>query len=65
MFVDPDSLLSVSLWREEAAVAQWRRHAAHGQRVGRARGIFRDLSARCAVVRDYGLTQGREAGVRG
>jgi heme-degrading monooxygenase HmoA len=59
---DPDKLLSVSLWRDEAAVAQWRRHAAHRatQSAGRG-GIFRDYRLRvAAVVRDYGMTQGRE-----
>lgn len=59
---DPDKLLSVSFWRDEAAVAQWRRHAAHRatQAIGR-KGIFRDYRLRVAgVIRDYGMTQRRE-----
>jgi len=59
---DPDKLLSVSFWRDEAAVAQWRCHAAHRatQSAGR-RGIFRDYRLRvAAVARDYGMTQSRE-----
>jgi len=60
--VDPDKLLSVSFWRDEAAVAAWRRHAGHRatQSAGR-KGIFRDYRLRvAAVVRDYGMTQTRE-----
>ena len=40
---DPEKLLSVSFWRDEAAVAAWRGHAGHreAQEVGRG-GIFRD-----------------------
>jgi len=59
---DPDKLLSVSFWRDEAAVAVWRRHAGHRatQSAGRE-GIFRDYRLRVAtVVRDYGMTQRRE-----
>jgi heme-degrading monooxygenase HmoA len=59
---DPDKLLSVSFWRNEAAVAQWRRHAGHRatQSAGR-NGIFRDYRLRvAAVIRDYGMTQRRE-----
>jgi len=59
---DPDKLLSVSVWRDEVAVAAWRRHAAHRatQSAGRS-GIFRDYRLRvAAVVRDYGMTHGRE-----
>ena len=36
---DPDKLLSVSFWRDEAAVADWRRHA-----VGRPQWYFPRLS---------------------
>jgi heme-degrading monooxygenase HmoA len=60
--VDPDKLLSVSFWRDEAAVAAWRRHSGHreAQAAGRG-GIFRDYRLRVAgVVRDYGMTQKRE-----
>ena len=59
---DPGKLLSISFWRDEAAVAQWRRHVGHraAQSAGRS-GIFRDYRLRvAAVVRDYGMTQSRE-----
>jgi heme-degrading monooxygenase HmoA len=59
---DPDKLLSLSFWRDEAAVAAWRRHDGHraAQAAGRG-GIFRDYRLRvAAVVRDYGMTQTRE-----
>jgi heme-degrading monooxygenase HmoA len=60
---DPDKLLSLSFWRDEAAVAAWRnveRHRA-AQKRGRE-GVFRDYHLRIAhVVRDYGLTERAEA----
>jgi heme-degrading monooxygenase HmoA len=59
---DPGKLLSLSVWRDEAAVAAWRRHVGHraAQAAGRG-GIFRDYRLRvAAVVRDYGMTQMRE-----
>jgi heme-degrading monooxygenase HmoA len=59
---DPDKLVSLSFWRDEAAVARWRDHAGHreAQTAGRS-GIFRDYRLRvAAVVRDYGMTERRE-----
>ena len=59
---DPDKLLSLSFWRDEAAVASWRNQTDHRQiqMVGRG-GIFRDYRLRiAAVVRDYGMTERRE-----
>ena len=53
---DPARLLSLSWWRDEAAVAEWRRFEQHraAQRAGRER-IFRDYRLRVAqVLRDYG-----------
>jgi heme-degrading monooxygenase HmoA len=52
----PGKLLSLSLWRDESAVAAWRNHAAHrrAQAAGRA-GIFADYRLRVvSVIRDYG-----------
>ena len=49
-------MLSLSFWRDEAAVAAWRENLDHraAQEKGRA-GIFRDYRLRVAeVVRDYG-----------
>jgi heme-degrading monooxygenase HmoA len=59
---DPDKLLSLSFWRDEAAVAGWRNQEQHRdtQAAGRG-GIFRDYRLRvAAVVRDYGMTERRE-----
>jgi len=56
---DPDKLLSLSFWRDEAAVRAWRTHRAHraGQQAGRG-GIFADYRLRvAAVVRDYGMSE--------
>jgi heme-degrading monooxygenase HmoA len=54
--------LSLSFWRDEAAVTAWRQYAAHraAQSAGRA-GIFRDYRLRvAAVARDYCLDTRRE-----
>ncbi|MES1199683.1 MAG: antibiotic biosynthesis monooxygenase [Pseudomonadota bacterium] len=59
----PGKLLSLSFWRDEAAVAQWRRAEAHraAQSEGRTR-IFRDYRLRIAgVVRDYGMNERAQA----
>jgi len=56
-------ILSLSFWRDEAAVLRWRRHEQHreAQVAGRT-GIFRDYRLRVAsVVRDYGMHQRTEA----
>ncbi len=60
---NPGRFLSLSFWRDEAAVAAWRNHVAHraGQREGRA-GVFADYRLRVAqVLRDYGLHQRDQA----
>lgn len=52
-------VLSLSFWRDEEAVKQWRNLAPHraAQSAGRA-GIFADYRLRVAsVVRDYGMNQ--------
>ena len=54
---DPGKLLSLSFWRDETAIAQWRQLEAHrmAQRQGRA-SVFDDYRLRIAgVVRDYGM----------
>ena len=54
---------SLSFWRDEAAVARWRRHEQHrdAQRAGRG-GIFKNYRLRvAAIVRDYGLKERAEA----
>lgn len=61
--VEPGKLLSLSFWRDEAAVAAWRHAEAHraAQAEGRA-GVFSDYRLRvAAVLRDYGLDRREEA----
>lgn len=58
----PGKLLSLSFWRDEAAVARWRNHEAHrvAQAAGRD-GVFSDYRLRvAAVVRDYGMRDHRQ-----
>jgi heme-degrading monooxygenase HmoA len=60
---DETKLLSLSFWRDEAAVAAWRNVERHrtAQKRGRE-GVFRDYRLRIAgVVRDYGMTERAEA----
>ncbi|HEU0114000.1 MAG TPA: antibiotic biosynthesis monooxygenase [Thermomicrobiales bacterium] len=56
---EPGKLLSLSFWRDEAAVEAWRRLAAHRDAQARGRsGIFANYRLRVAgVVRDYGLRE--------
>ncbi len=59
----PGKILSLSFWRDEAAVAAWRGLEAHrhAQAAGR-HGIFADYRLRVAsVVRDYGMDERDEA----
>ena len=59
----PGRLLSLSFWRDEAAVARWRALPQHraAQTAGRA-GVFSHYRLRVAtVLRDYGLNERTEA----
>ncbi len=59
----PGKILSLSVWRDEAAITHWREHAQHraAQLRGRAE-IFRDYRIRIAsVVRDYGMVERTQA----
>ena len=50
-------MLSLSFWRDEAAIAKWRQLELHrvAQQQGRD-GIFQDYRLRiCATIRDYGM----------
>ncbi|HEY2357959.1 MAG TPA: antibiotic biosynthesis monooxygenase [Phenylobacterium sp.] len=61
--VTPGKTLSLSFWRDEGAVAAWRRLDEHrrAQAAGR-QAIFADYRLRVAsVVRDYGMTERAEA----
>ncbi|HTV89848.1 MAG TPA: antibiotic biosynthesis monooxygenase [Stellaceae bacterium] len=59
----PGKILSLSFWRDEAAVARWRSQVEHrrAQVAGRS-GIFRTYRLRvAAIVRDYGMRDRAEA----
>jgi heme-degrading monooxygenase HmoA len=60
---DPGKVLSLSIWRDEAAVERWRKQADH--RIAQSRGraeIFRDYRIRIAsVIRDYGMVDREQA----
>jgi len=60
---DADKLVSLSFWRDEHAVAQWRNLEAHrtAQAAGRDH-VLGDYRLRVAnVVRDYGMSERAEA----
>jgi heme-degrading monooxygenase HmoA len=60
---DPSRMLSLSFWRDEAAVLAWRNLEPHraAQAAGRG-GVFADYRLRVAsVIRDYGLGERAEA----
>jgi heme-degrading monooxygenase HmoA len=59
----PGKILSLSFWRDEAALTAWRAHHGHQAAQGEGRaGVFADYRLRvAAVVRDYGMTDRAEA----
>lgn len=60
---DPKKVLSLSFFRDEAAVKEWRNLEAHraAQTKGRS-GVFADYRLRVAsVIRDYGLNDRDQA----
>lgn len=62
---NPDKLLSLSLFQDEEAVAQWRQLTGHrgAQSKGRS-GVFSDYRLRVAqLIRDYGMTDREQAPV--
>ncbi len=61
--VQPGKILSLSFWRDEAAIRAWRNVEKHraAQAAGRA-GVFEDYRLRVAAVeRDYGMKDRAEA----
>jgi heme-degrading monooxygenase HmoA len=59
----PGRFLSLSFWRDEAAVRRWRSLEAHrqAQTAGRS-GIFAGYRLRVGeIIRDYGMTERAEA----
>lgn len=59
----PGKILSLSFWRDEAAIIEWRQHEEHQRAQWQGRGgIFADYRLRVAsVVRDYGMFERAEA----
>jgi len=60
---NPGKILSLSFWRDEAAIERWREHLGHreAQRSGREE-IFVDYRIRVAgVLRDYSLRNRAQA----
>jgi len=60
---DANKLLSLSFWRDEEAVAQWRNLETHRAAQAAGRGhVLSDYRLRVAqVVRDYGMSERAEA----
>ncbi|QJQ06547.1 antibiotic biosynthesis monooxygenase [Undibacterium piscinae] len=60
---DPQKILSLSFWRDEAAVAGWRKREAHRAAQSQGRNVvFQDYRLRIAgVIRDYGMTEREQA----
>jgi heme-degrading monooxygenase HmoA len=59
----PGKFVSLSFWRDEEAVRQWRTLQGHrdAQALGRG-GVFADYRLRVAsVIRDYGMTERSDA----
>ncbi|MFQ0813247.1 antibiotic biosynthesis monooxygenase [Brucella anthropi] len=56
---EPGKLLSLSFWRDEEAVRQWRNLPSHRAAQGQGRdGVFENYRLRVAdVMRDYGLKE--------
>ncbi len=60
---EPGKILSLSFWRDEKAIEEWRQLGAHraAQAKGRAE-IFKDYHLRIgAVIRDYGMVDRKQA----
>jgi heme-degrading monooxygenase HmoA len=60
---EPGKILSLSCWRDEAAIAKWRELELHrcAQAKGRA-GVFKDYRLRVAgIIRDYGMSDREQA----
>ncbi len=61
--VQPGKILSLSLWRDEEAVGEWRNVTEHrqAQHAGR-NGIFADYRLRIAsIIREYGMHERDQA----
>ncbi len=56
-------ILSLSFWRDEAAIKAWREHTDHRRAQGKGRAeVFEDYRLRiAAVIRDYGMFERDQA----
>ncbi|WP_298771838.1 antibiotic biosynthesis monooxygenase [uncultured Shewanella sp.] len=56
---DPDKFLSLSFWKDETAVKQWRNHFLHQKaQVQGKNALFQDYRIRVAqVIRDYSMNE--------
>jgi heme-degrading monooxygenase HmoA len=60
---DPEKLVALSFWRDEAAVDAWRNREVHRAiQAGSRRSVFRDYRLRVTTVnRDYGMFDREQA----
>lgn len=60
---NPDKLLSLSFFRDEAALNEWRKLTQHRKAQAAGRGsFFKDYRLRVvSIIRDYGMTERDEA----
>jgi len=58
-FAHPEKILSLSFWKDEESITQWRNLEMHRQAQAKGRrSVFSDYRLRVAqVVRDYGMTE--------
>lgn len=61
-FSDPDKVLSLSFWRDEESIQQWRNLEMHRHAQAKGRNeVFKDYHLRIAtVIRDYGMFERKE-----
>ncbi|CAA9201597.1 hypothetical protein FLA105534_03680 [Flavobacterium bizetiae] len=61
-FSDADKVLSLSFWRDEESIQQWRNLEMHRHAQAKGRNeVFKDYLLRIAtVVRDYGMFERKE-----
>lgn len=61
-FTDPGKVLSLSFWKDEASIQQWRNLEMHRHAQAKGRNeVFKDYHLRIAtVVRDYGMFERKE-----
>jgi heme-degrading monooxygenase HmoA len=61
-FTNPEKVLSLSFWKDEESIQQWRNLEMHRQAQAKGRNeVFKDYHLRIAnVVRDYGMFERKE-----